>query len=281
MFSLLLSLLSPEAAACSEAAPQPVASFPESGTAAGALNQRLVIEYNGGINLQPPFLEAYQVDGDALLSIEGETDWTCASGNLGRGACFLTFLPASGSWPMESSISWELFSEPGGSIIFSGDFQTTDWLSAGAAPQNAELQGEWLDWNEADGMCNFEDWLSSRFDFSASAVEAGSVLELWMEREAESVLVGQQMIVQGGEVALELLEIVLASSAESCFEVSMIGPDGMETGSVEGPCLQWSQSVPAPGESGGGLCATTSNGGRTAGFFLGLMGLATVLRRRR
>jgi MYXO-CTERM domain-containing protein len=284
MISVLLSLLSPEAVACSEIAPQPVASFPDSGAVDTALNQRLIIEYNGGFNIQPPFLEAYQVDGDALLLIEGEMGWTCANGNLDRGACFLTFLPESGSWPMDSSISWQLAAASGGPIVFSGDFQTTDWLSAGAAPLNSELQGEWLDWIEADGMCTFQDSLSGSFDFSASSVEGGSVLELWMEGEGESVLVGHEVIVQGGEVELELPAFVLASTAEYCFEVSMVGPDGVETGSVEGPCLQWSQHDPIPNEAAldrGWLCATASNGGRTAGFFLGLMGLVTVIRRRR
>ena len=281
MFSILLSLLSPEAIACSEIAPQPVASFPDSGAVDTALNQRLIIEYNGGHHLQAPVLEAHQFDVDALLPIEGVMDWTCASGGLDRGTCILTFLPESGAWPMEGSISWQLAAASGGPIIFSGDFHTSDWLSAGTAPVNAELQGEWLAWNEADGMCDFKDSLSANFEFSASAVEAGSVLELWMEREDTSVLVRHDVMVQGGDVDLDLEAFVLASHAEACFEMSMIGPDGVEVGSVEGPCLQMEQPGPVPNESGGGLCATASNGGRTAGFFLGLLGLVTVIRRQR
>jgi hypothetical protein len=285
MFTLLLALVSPDAAACSLAASEPVGSYPEDGANDAALNQRLLIEFNAGGGVETPGLEVFQEGGGELVSVPGSSEWFCINSQInGASQCILAFTPESGFWPGDSSIAWNLdYTSYEGNGPFSGSFRTTDWLSAGSAPQNGDLQGEWLDWVEADGMCSFQDALSARFDFSASGVEPGSVLEIWMERDGDSSLEMQQILSEGGDQSLELEAYVMASTMESCFSVVVVAPDGQQAGETAGPCLQWGVEAPAPGEpdDGGLFCATAANGGRTTGFFFGLMGLVGLLRRQR
>jgi MYXO-CTERM domain-containing protein len=280
MFTLLFALFSPDAAACSLASSEPVASFPEAGANDAALNQRLLIEFSGGGGVETSDLEVFQEGGGEMVSIPGSTEWDCISYEAsGASQGVLAFSPEGGAWPGNASISWNL-----GGTSFSGTFQTTDWLSAGNAPQNDDFQGYWIDWIEADGMCTFQDALSARFDLSASNVEAGSVLEIWMERDGAFKLEYQQILSEGGDLDVEVEAYVSASTMESCFHAVFVAPDGQEAGEMEGPCLVWSLEGPFHGghiEDDGLFCATAANGGSTTGFFFGLMGLVGLLRRQR
>jgi hypothetical protein len=247
------------------------------------LNQRLLIDFSPGVDIFeiPASLQVWDVSGIVEEVIPGSEELLCAThDNISH--CVLAFTPDSGCWPADSSIGWIVTGGWGEEIqeLLSGGFQTTDWLSAANAKEGT-LEGEWLVWYDADGMCIGEETLSGSFHFTGHYIEPGSVLELWMEREDESILAAIEVLHEGGDIDLDLDIWVAASEAETCFDALIRSPEGAEVALVEGPCLEWGAEEDDESLGHRLFCATASGSGKTSGIFFGLMGLLTVLRRQR
>jgi MYXO-CTERM domain-containing protein len=291
---LLAATLLPEAAACSPAPAEPVASYPVVSGEDTALNQTLLILYSGGY-LDNPEIEV--INSTNQEPIEGNLAFHCAQG-FGR-PCVGLFKPDGGAWPSNSVVLWEIApswvdkdSDYLDEVGMSGSFSTSDWLYAGEPPTDLALTGELTMFIPAD-QCDDDERILGEFTLSGVAIEPGGLVELiwWEENDAddlddaevltEEAVTAVAILDESGNFAMDLDASILATDNTVCFLARVYSADGTNSSQVDGPCLQWGEEGPnSQAECGGAGCSSSNGPGSPAGIWLGLLGLVAFSRRR-
>ena len=288
MFSLLITLITPNADACDPAPAQPIWSFPADGSADSALNQPLQVFVS---NANYGGVELTVWNGNTDEPIDGSASYSCTIDPNGWDSCLVRYLPDDGFWPSDSVIAWS--AEPvdyGYEGALSGSFSTTDWMSAGYLPETMNVEGEMVEWRPIETSCDSSPIIQVNISIepdSPEGLEDGVLLQIMQEPVLvhsedtdgvlpEPLLVEQHLVRSDGNI--ELSFDILATEEESCFNVWAYSPDGANLAQYDGPCLKWEQAESGNGD-GCGCSTAPENSSLHLGWF-GAMFMLMIGRRR-
>ena len=287
MLSLLVTLITPNAEACSPAPAEPVWSFPANGSLDSALNQPLQIFVT---NANYGDIEITVWNGDTNEEVEGAAYYSCPIDPNGWDSCLVSYLPDSGFWPSESEIFWSAVPDDGWAGTLSGSFSTTDWLSAGELPEAMNIEGEMVEWRPIESECDNNPSIQVSISIdpdSLNVLEKGVTLQVMQELTVaqpenidgalpEPLLVAQHLVQtdSNGELNFD----ILATEDESCFNVWAYSPDGTNFSQYDGPCLKWGQAD-GGNESGWGCSSAPESSSLHLGWLSAMLMLMIGRRR--